>query len=151
MKVTNYTLRCNSKTSLRKPEKSQRRLRGDVFNTSHWRRLWDLQISPFWDVSETLHETSQRRIWDASMPAGCSLKAEAVHVIKFYISWSKQLKLFVDRWKSNQPHNQLKFRTEYGAWGLIVRCPFNILIETHPGTEIIFYYHLKMFELDHRR
>ena len=46
LKVTNYTLRCNSETSLRRPERSQRRLRGDVFNTSHRRRLRDLQISP---------------------------------------------------------------------------------------------------------
>ena len=52
--------RCNSKTSLRKPERSQR-------------RLWDLQISPLWDVSETLYETSQRCIWDASMPARIEL------------------------------------------------------------------------------
>ena len=47
LKVTNYTLRCNSDTSLRKPERSQRRLPGDVFSTSRRRRLRDLQIRPF--------------------------------------------------------------------------------------------------------
>ena len=70
LKVTNYNLRCNSETSLRRPERYQRRLWGDVFNTSDRRRLWDLQISPLWDVSEAPRETSQRYIWDASMPAG---------------------------------------------------------------------------------
>ena len=51
-------------------EISQRRLWEDFFNTSHLRRLLDLQINPLWDVSETLHETSQRCIWDGSMTAG---------------------------------------------------------------------------------
>ena len=48
------SLRCNSKTSLRKPKISQRHLWGDVFNQSPGRRLRDLQISLLWDVSETL-------------------------------------------------------------------------------------------------
>ena len=69
LKAKNYSLRCNSKTSLRKPERSQRRLWEDVFNQSSGRCLRDLQIGPFWDVSEMLYETSQRRIWDASLPA----------------------------------------------------------------------------------
>ena len=46
-----------------------RRLWGGVFNRPHWRRLIYLQISPLWNVSETLHETSQRCNWDASKPA----------------------------------------------------------------------------------
>ena len=29
-----------------------------------------MQISPLWDVSEKLHETSQRCVWDTPMPAG---------------------------------------------------------------------------------
>ena len=45
-KVKNYSLRGNSKTSLRKPKRSQRGLCGDVFNQSSGRRLRDLQISP---------------------------------------------------------------------------------------------------------
>ena len=65
----NYCLRCNSKTSLKKIERSQRRLWGEVLNQPPGRRLKDLQISPLWDVSETLYETSQRSIWDVSMPA----------------------------------------------------------------------------------
>ena len=73
MKAKNYSLRCNSKTSLRKHERSQRHLWGDTFNQSPERRLRDLQISHLWDVSETLYETSQRCIWDASMPAGSFL------------------------------------------------------------------------------
>ena len=73
MKTKNYSLRCNSKTSLRKLERSQRRLWGDVSNQSPGRCLRDLQISPLWDISETLYETSQRSIWDASMPAGKQL------------------------------------------------------------------------------
>ena len=70
MKAKNYCLWCNSKTSPRKPERSQRCLWGDVFNQSPGRRLRDFQISPLWDVSEMLYEKSQRCIWDASMPAG---------------------------------------------------------------------------------
>ena len=62
--------KCNSKTSLRKPEISQRGLWGDVSSESPARGLRDLQVSPLWDVSETLYETSQRCIWDPSMPAG---------------------------------------------------------------------------------
>ena len=57
-------------TSLRKPERSQWCLWGCVINISHQRGLRDLQISPLPDVSEKLHETSQRCVWDASMPAG---------------------------------------------------------------------------------
>ena len=53
-----------------RPERSQRRLWRDVFNISHRTHLRDLQICSLWDVSETLHETSQRCICDASMLAG---------------------------------------------------------------------------------
>ena len=56
--------------TLRRPERSHRRLWGDVFTKSQRRRFWNLQISCLWDVSETLRETSQRWIWDASMVAG---------------------------------------------------------------------------------
>ena len=60
--------------SLRKPEGSQRRLWEDFFNQFHWRCLRDSQIIPLWNVSDTLYETFQRCIWDASidasMPAG---------------------------------------------------------------------------------
>ena len=71
LKAKHYSLRCSSKTSLRRPEKSHRCLWGGAFNISHWRRLKDLQISSLWDVSETLHGTSQRRIWGASRWLGC--------------------------------------------------------------------------------
>ena len=63
-------LKCNSETSLGKPERSQWCLWVCVFNISHQRGLRDLQISPLWDVSEKLHETSQRCVWDKPMPAG---------------------------------------------------------------------------------
>ena len=58
LKAKSYSLRCNSKTSLKKPKRSQRRLWGNVFNQSPGRRLRDLKISPLWDVSKTLYETS---------------------------------------------------------------------------------------------
>ena len=57
----------------RKPERSQRRFWGDVFYQSPGRRFRYLQISPLWDLSEMLNETSQRCIWDAFMPAGLLL------------------------------------------------------------------------------
>ena len=98
LKVTNYTLRCNSEMSLRRPERSQRRLRGDVFNTSHRRRLWDLQISPLWDVSDTLHEKSQKCIWDASMLAGmkhsniqCTSNSR-INTLSVWENWIKKLR-----------------------------------------------------------
>ena len=62
MKANNYNLKYNSKTSLRKPERSQRRLWGYLFNQSPGRRLRDLQIGPLWGICETL--TSQRFIWE---------------------------------------------------------------------------------------
>ena len=37
----NYSLGCNSKTSLRRPEISQRRLLGGAFDRSHGRHLRD--------------------------------------------------------------------------------------------------------------
>ena len=86
LKAQNYSLRCNSKMSPRKSERSQRRFQGDVFNQCPRRRLRALQIKPFWDVSlsrsttscfywsETLYKTSQRCIWDASMPTGNSFR-----------------------------------------------------------------------------
>ena len=52
LKVNNYSLGYNSKTSPRRLERSQRRLQGGVFNTFYQRRLQDLQISPLSDVSE---------------------------------------------------------------------------------------------------
>ena len=73
LRTKNYSLRCDWKTSLRKPERSQRRLWGNVFNQSPGRRLRDLQISSLWDVSQTLYETSQRCFRDAFMPAGVLL------------------------------------------------------------------------------
>ena len=91
LKVTNYSLRCNSETSLRRPERSQRRLCGDVFNTSHRRRLRDFQISPLWDVSETLHETSQRCIWDASIPAGWWIFAKSYKKTNYAIQNNNKL------------------------------------------------------------
>ena len=60
-------------SSLRKPEGSQRCLWEDISNQSPGRRLKDLQVSPLWDVFETLYETSQGCIWDASMPIGLLL------------------------------------------------------------------------------
>ena len=47
LKAINYSLGCSSKTSMRKPERSQICLLGGLFNAAHWRRLRDLQISPF--------------------------------------------------------------------------------------------------------
>ena len=67
--------------SPRRRETSQRHLWGDVFNRSHERRLRDLQISSIRDVSETLGETYQRCIWDASMPAGMALSTNTHHVM----------------------------------------------------------------------
>ena len=63
--------------------------RGDVFNTSHRRRLRDLQISPLSDVSETLHETSQRCIWDASMPARTVLLIKRLQRRCFPVNFAK--------------------------------------------------------------
>ena len=62
LKITNYSLRCNSETSLRRPERSQRRLWGDVFNASHRRRIRDFQISPLWDAAWDVSEMHLRCI-----------------------------------------------------------------------------------------
>ena len=64
-----YSPICNSKTSLRKPERFQRRIWGGIFNRSHQRRFRDLEINSVLDVSETRHGTSQRCMGDAFMPA----------------------------------------------------------------------------------
>ena len=56
-----YSLRVKN-YRLKKTEISQRRLWGDVSNQSPERRFRNLQISPLRDVSETLHETSQRHL-----------------------------------------------------------------------------------------
>ena len=83
--------------SLRKSERSQRRLRGAVFNQSLGRRLWDFQTSPLWDVSETLYETSQRCIWDASMPVGliphvCTILR---HTVQHFIKYKQKLNFMI--------------------------------------------------------
>ena len=69
LKVTNCTLRCDSETSLRRPERSQRRLRGNVINTSHQRRLRDLQIALF----EMSLRLCMRSLRDASEMHPCQL------------------------------------------------------------------------------
>ena len=76
LKTKNYSLRCNSKAFLRKPERSQRHLWEDVFNQSLRIRFRDLQISPVWDVSEIMYE---RRLKDASrrcIPSGSCLNLD---------------------------------------------------------------------------
>ena len=88
MKAKNYSLRCNSETSLRKSGRSQRRLWGDVFNQSPGRRLRDLQISPLRDVSETLNETHLRYIH-----AGWECKTEGNSFIR---NLQKEIKLLID-------------------------------------------------------
>ena len=59
MNAKNYSLRCNSKKSLRKPERSQRLLWGDVFNQSQGRRLRDVQISPLWCLWDAVWDVSK--------------------------------------------------------------------------------------------
>ena len=70
MKAKNYSLRCKSSTSLRKPERPHRSLWRDVFNHSSGRPLKDLQIRPLWGVTETLYETCQRCTCYTSMLTG---------------------------------------------------------------------------------
>ena len=114
LKVTNYTLSCNLETSLKRPERSQRHLQGDVFNTSHGRRLRDLRISPLWDVSETLHETSQRCIWDVSMPAGLLLITDNVAIAWKPFQYFRMIKY----WKKHQWMRLIfnEVASHYPAW-----------------------------------
>ena len=78
LKAKNYSLRCNSKTSLRKPERCQRSLLGDVFNQSSRRRLRDFQISP-------LYELSLRRHKDASETHQCRLGSSSFNFRNIFI------------------------------------------------------------------
>ena len=81
--------------SLRRPERCQRRLWGGLFNRSHRRSLRDLQISPFWHhVSETLRETSQRCIWDASLPAELGVLYRTVNFIMISYGLSSNMKIY---------------------------------------------------------
>ena len=105
----------NSKTSLRKPEKSQIRLWGDVFNQSPVRRLRDgsemqpCRLGPagmrcLWEISirSLFRETSQRPIKNIS------------EKMTFFVTSLRRLKyiskkmLFCNVFKTSQKHHQKK-------------------------------------------